>query len=111
MAITTELVGKLGGGGGGFIWQPEGGVTYDLGPNFGGRIAVSYGFSTTRSVSVNGQTVSSNAKNGYWIIPDEKNIPNPRYITIGGSGTESNKTGMYICVTPVENGLSAPPKT
>lgn len=110
MAITTELVGKLGGGGGGFIWKPVAGVTYDLGPNFGGRIAVSYSFSNARSLSVNGKTVSSNTTNGYWIIPDEKNIPNPRYITIGGSGTESSSS-RYICVTPVENGLSVPPTT
>lgn len=109
MAITTELVGKLGGGGG-YYWKPTGGVTYDLGPNFGDRIAITYFFSTSRSLSVNGHTVSGSTKIASWIIPDEVNIQNPRYITVGGSGTESG-AGMYICATPVKDGISAPPTT
>lgn len=109
MAITTELVGKLAGGGG-YIWKPTGGVTYDIGPNFGDRIAITFYFSNDRSISVNGQTISGPAKFGFLIIPDEVNIQNPRYITVGGSGTESSG-GRFICVTPVEDGLSAPPTT
>lgn len=109
MAITTELIGKLAGGGG-YIWKPTGGVTYDLGPNFGDRIAITYIFDERRSISANGQTVASSTKSGFWVIPDEVNIPNPRYITIGGSGTE-NQSGNFICVTPVKDGLSSPPTT
>lgn len=107
MAITTELVGKLGGKGG-YIWKPTPDINYDLGANFPSRIAISFRFVGSHGLYVNNVSIDSGAKFGFWILPDEKDIPNPRYVRISGGSAETG-AGMFICVTPVENGLSAPP--
>jgi hypothetical protein len=106
MAITTELVGALGGRTG-YVWKPVPDVTYDLGANYPQRITVAFNFAYSHTIYVNDVKLDT-ATRGYWELPHELDIPNPRYIKITGGSAETG-IGKFIAAFPIGDGVSAPP--